>query len=255
MTTDLFIKYDVATSTVLAGPCTLSGALLGMSPEELNAEQWFLVLPQEYDVGAEYDANVFVAKNITYIYTSTPYPAVRKMVTTQPRPIQDVKRYVVLRLTEFRNMLFDSGFIYGGVEFDANSEARGNWTAANAAVTSTAYLMQVTPTQLDSLPGYETWTRKDNNESYFKRTEILDCSLKLAAWAANCYRYCRQRKTDVILATTFQEVWDIWKNNSIDDWPNRNLGGQLTLPQPSTNDNLASRPAEEQAMLNDNLTF
>jgi hypothetical protein len=86
--------------------------------------------------------------------------------------------------------------------------------------------------QIDGVFPVQEWTRRDNLEAKFLPTEIIVCGNKLGVWASSCFKYCRAKKTQVLNATTFEEVWGIWTSNSPSLWPDSDLGGTLTLPQP-----------------------
>lgn len=232
MNSDLFVLFDILNDNVLEGPRLLPSNLIHATMGELNSLGWYLALPIEYDIGNYFDENAFNRTSLDFIYTDTPYPAIRRYVTTSPRNIDVVKQYVVLKLTEYRNWLFDQGFIYGGYLFDADELARLNWTASVASMTTLGYMHNVPYANLDSVLPTQEWTRRDNLEAAFKPTEIITCGLKLGNWASDCFKYCRARKTTALNAETFEDVWAIWTSNDISLWPNRNLGGVLALPQP-----------------------
>lgn len=232
MSTDLYVLFDVANDKVLDGPRVLPSNLIDLSIQELNDIHWYLVLPYEYDIGADYDPNAFKGIAVDYIYVEEPYKAIRRFVTTEPKDLDAVKAYVRLKITEFRNQLFDSGFLYSGVLFDSDVESRLNWTAAAATVLIDAYLHDIPSEQLKLITHGEAWTRRDNKTALFTPYEILTCGRALGAWAAACYKYCRQLKDLVLIAEDFETAWGYWVNNDISNWPNPDLGGEFLLPQP-----------------------
>lgn len=232
MVSNLFILFDPESNEVLEGPSTLPANLIDLSMEELNAINWYLALQYEYDIDGDFDPNVFNVETITYTLITEPFPAIRQYVTTSKKDLDVVRRYIVFKLTEYRDGIFNKGFVYGTYWFDSDVQSRLNWTAAVTSMLGIAFIHGLTIQTLAGLPGYQNWTRKDNEEAEFTHAEVLDCGLKLGGWASSCYSYCRRLKNQVLRSNDFDEIWAMWTNNELSDWPNCDLGGSLSLAQP-----------------------
>lgn len=229
--TDLFIRFDIENDQILEGPMLLPGKLVALDMATLNSLGWYLALPLEYDIGNTFDENVHQRTSQDFIYTDTPYPAIRRYITTAPRAIEEVRNYIICKLTEFRNNLFNTGFTYGGYVFDADDDARLNWTAAVTSVTALAFMNGLSHSQIDAALPNHSWTKRDNTEAILTSTEILHCGVLLGKWASDCIKYCRTKKNQALEEENFELLWEIWTTNDISLWPSSDLGGTLTLSQ------------------------
>ena len=229
--TIFYFEYDPESGSVTNGPTELPPELIELDLPALALLNWYPAQELSYDIGELYNINAYDIVDGPFCTFDADTQSIKRLVICAEKPLIDVQTYVTQQLTEYRNNLFDAGFIFGGVEFDSDKDSRLNWTAAVTSVHVAAYMNALPFSSIDLLP-VQNWTRKDNRTALFAPSELITCGLALGQWASDCFQYCRELKTEVINADTFAEVWGAWLDNDLSDWPSNDFGGALSLEQP-----------------------
>lgn len=226
---ELYVCWNKQNNCITQGPKQLSNELSGYTHLELRSLGWYRAVVV-YD-REDYNVHVhdIVSSTCSLDETQEEHVVVKNVITTF-RSLSEVQSYVNTKLTAFRDIyILRLGFIYDGILFDSDEEAKMNWSAYISALNANFWLNGVSAAQVAFDPTEHEWTSYNNSTVFFLSLEIIQCGLYFMQWASSCYIYCRTLKNSVLVCTNPSDAWDIYKANNDYLWPSRDLGGTLTL--------------------------